>query len=254
MSARQSNGLRVLVALLGTVVPLAPGLVSGCGSSTSAAAPAPSTSATVPADATIPLVMVVTAGGGAPTSSSSGGSTNPFGDLPDSSSSGSGSGSGSDDGSATDAGPSDANPDAPPPGTCVNYVAPMCGVTPCDLRTSVCCVMLDLETRCLPNTMACDPMKEASVHCLQACECPNSEVCCGVANTVLGVVTSECQAVPDGGLCNPHPQTNTQASEQLGTTDAECTTGASCLKQTCEFGAVLNLCGLQSQDPFDCHL
>src|SRR5450432_965038 len=131
MPARQSNGLRVFIALLGTVIPLAPGLVSGCGSSGSAA-PAP----VVPDDATIPLRMVVTGGGGG-ASSSGGAIQNPFGDLPDGSGSGSGSGGssgdGSDDGTADGGAPSDGSssdaPDSgPPPGTCVNYVAPLCGV------------------------------------------------------------------------------------------------------------------------------
>lgn len=260
-----SKGLRLLIAVLGTVVPLAPAVMSGCGlSSSSNVAPAPTTQ--IPADATIPLVMVVTGGGGAPTSSSSSSSgaiQNPFGDLPmpdsGSSSGGTSSGSGSggdmsDDGS-TDSGLSDDSGDGsgnPAANTCVNYAVPLCGADPCDLRTSTCCVSLSLQTRCLKKPMQCDPMMEASLHCLQACECPGGQVCCGVANTIIGAVTSECQSIPDGGLCNPHPQTNTQSSEQLCGTDAECTSGQGCIKQTCEYGVTLQICGLQSQDPFDC--
>ncbi len=259
-----SKGLRLLIALLGTVVPLAPGLASGCGSSSSTAAPAPTTQ--IPADATIPLVMVVTGGGGAPTSSSSSSSSgavqNPLGDLPvpdsgsssgGTSSSGGGSGDLSDDGS-TDSGSDDSGDGAagPPQNVCTDYVVPSCGALSCDLRTSTCCVNLSFQTRCLKKPMQCDPKMEASLHCLQSCECPVGQVCCGVANTILGVITSECQSIPDGGLCNPHPQTNTQSSEQLCGTDAECTAGQGCIKQTCEYGVTLQICGLQSQDPFDC--
>jgi hypothetical protein len=266
MSAGLSNGskgLRLLIAVLGTVVPLAPGLASGCGSSSSPVAPAPTTQ--IPADATIPLVMVVTAGGGAPTSSSSsssGANQNPLGDLPvpdsgsssgGTSSSGGGSGDLSDDGS-TDSGSDDSGDGSsgPPQNVCTNYTVPVLGVIPCDLRTSIGCVSLMGQVRCLKRSMQCDPKMEASIHCLQSCECPVGEVCCGVANTILGVVTSECQSIPDGGLCNPHPQTNTQSSEQLCGTDAECTAGQGCIKQTCELGVTLEICGLQSQDPFDC--
>jgi hypothetical protein len=264
-----SNGLRVLLALLGTVVPLAPGFVSGCGSSSSpSAAPDAATPSPVPSDATVPLVMVVTGGGGAPTSSgsSSGAIQNPFGDLPvpdsgsssgasSSSSSGSGSGALSDDGSAYDSSSSDGSSLDGPDGngtTCVDYVTPLCGTSPCDYRYNTCCVSITYQARCIPNTMQCDPKMEASIHCLQACECTGGRVCCGVANTILGVVTSECQSIPDGGLCNPHPQTNTQSSEQLCGTDAECKAGQGCIKQTCEYGVTLSMCGLQSQDPFDC--
>jgi hypothetical protein len=54
------------------------------------------------------------------------------------------------------------------------------------------------------------------------------------------------------GLCSPHPPTNTQASAQLCAVDAECKNGGACIFQTCQFGAMLHLCGLQSGDPFDC--
>jgi hypothetical protein len=262
--ARGSHGLRLLVALLGTLVPLAPGLVSGCGGSESPTAPAPTTA--IPADATIPLVTVVTGGGGAPTSSggsSSGAVQNPLGDLPmpDGSSSGASSGSGSgavsDDGSADSASLDGATSDGPvientTPHCPSDYVVSMCGKDPCDYRTSTCCVDIQLNTRCIPGNKSRCNSNEASIHCLQACECDTGRVCCGVANTILGIVTSECQSIPDGGLCNPHPMTNTQSSEQLCGTDEECTAGQGCINQTCEYGVTLKLCGLQSQMPFDC--
>jgi hypothetical protein len=258
--SRRAKGLRLFIAVLGTLVPLAPGLASGCGSSSSTAAPVPTTQ--IPSDATVPLVMVVTGGGGAPTSSSSsssGANQNPFGDLPmpDSGSSSGGtssSGSGSDDGSIDSALSDDSGDGSGGPAlnACTDYVVTNCGASPCDLRTNVCCVTINLDTRCVRKPADCDPKMEASIHCLQSCECPVGQVCCGVANTILGVVTSECQSIPDGGLCNPHPMTNTQASEQLCGTDAECTAGQGCIKQTCEYGVTLQICGLQSQAPFDC--
>lgn len=262
--SRGSHGLRALIAVVGTVVPLAPGVVSGCGSSGGSTA-APASSAQIPADATIPLIMVVTGGGGAPTSSgsSSGAIVNPFGDLPDTgsssgtSSSGSGSGgsgSVSDDGSSDSAspdggvqGPPNTTPDCP-----ADYVPQMCGTAPCDYRSNTCCVNVQFQARCIPGNKSKCNSDEASLHCLQACECGAGSVCCGVLNTILGEVTTECQSIPDGGLCNPHPATNTQISEQLCGTDAECTAGQGCIKQTCEYGVTTSICGLVSEAPFDC--
>lgn len=57
MSGRLSNVQRALVALLGTFVPIAPGMISGCGSNT------PPATASAP-DAGISWVNVITAGGG----------------------------------------------------------------------------------------------------------------------------------------------------------------------------------------------
>jgi hypothetical protein len=264
MPARQSNGLRVFVALLGTVVPLAPGVVSGCGSSGSSASPAPSatTTATTPLDATVPLVMVITSGGGAPTSSSSSSGGNPLGDLPESGSTSSSGGS-SDDGSASDGGSTDSgdgslSESGSTPNYCPDYVAPLCGLingvlSPCDLRSNTCCVTVALAERCIPGAGAKCNNNEATIHCSQACDCSGGDVCCGVANTLVGAVQTVCQSIPDGGLCNPNPQTNTQASAQFCKTDGECKNGQACIAQTCEFGAMFNICGLQSQDPFACH-
>jgi len=219
----------------------------------------------MPADATVPLVMVITGGGGAPTSSgsSSGGSQDPLGALPDTgsssgttSSSGSGSGALSDDGSSdsttSDGALSDA-PDNTVPVCPADYAVTMCGNSPCDYRANTCCINIQFQTRCIPGNKSRCNSDEASIHCLQACECGAGLVCCGVANTVLGVITTECQSVPDGGLCNPHPETNTQVSEQLCATDEECTAGQGCILQTCEYGVTTAVCGLISQAPFNCH-
>jgi hypothetical protein len=216
----------------------------------------------MPADATIPLITVMTGGGGAPTSSgsSSGAFVNPFGDLPDtgSSSGTSSSGSGSSGGSnnvSPDGGPSDGAVEAPDntmPDCPADYAVPMCGTSPCDYRTSTCCVDVQAHTRCIPGNKSRCNANEASIHCLQSCECGGGQVCCGVLNTILGEVTAECQSIPDGGLCNPHPPTNTQISEQLCGSDPECTAGQGCILQTCEYGVTVKICGLVSEAPFDC--
>jgi hypothetical protein len=259
-----SNGskrLRAFVAILCVVLPFGPSLIAGCGSSSAAPVQAAPT-ATITADATVPLVMVVTAGGGA--GSSSGAMiVNPFGGSSSGSSSGS-SGTGSDGGPETaDAGDGGGDgaalPEAAPPNVCPGmYMPPTCGVasdgTPvsCDLRSNTCCVNFSLTARCIPGLNAACASNEATIHCTQGCECSGGDVCCGVENTILGVVQTVCQSVPDGGFCRPYPQTATQASAQICSTDDECKNGQSCIKQTCIYGAMLNVCGLQSQDPFDC--
>jgi hypothetical protein len=264
MPARLSNGLRIFVALLGSAIPLAPALASGCGtSSDTPAAKPPIVDATAPAD--VRLVMVVTGGGGAASSSSSSsGSGNPLGALPEAgSSSGGGSsssgGSPESDGGSESDGSDDGSDAAAPAPNCPNYVAPPCGgpndTSPCDLRSNTCCITLTLQERCIPGAAAKCNSNEAAIHCANACDCSGGNVCCGVANVLVGAVQTVCQSIPDGGLCNPHPATNTQASAQLCNVNAampECKNGQNCIAQTCEYGANLSICGLQSQDPFDC--
>jgi hypothetical protein len=215
----------------------------------------------MPADATIPLVTVITGGGGAPTSSgsSSGVIQNPFGDLPDTgSSSGTSSSGGSSSGGASDDGSADASDGAvqPPPNTTPNcpadYAVQNCGNAPCDYRSNTCCINVQFQTRCIPGNKSKCNSDEASIHCLQSCECGGGQACCGVLNTILGEVTTECQSIPDGGLCNPHPATNTQISEQLCGTNEECTAGQGCILQTCEYGVTTAICGLISFAPFNC--
>jgi hypothetical protein len=272
-------------ALAGIFLCFAPGITSGCGSSSSPPPPA-----STPPDASITYTTVVTAGGGAPGSGASSGSSlgpDPFGAIDSGSGSSTGSSTGSpsgddsgeppgddsgsgvaDSGPQPDSGsnpPGDAGADAdassvipdastPPPNVCVNYSPPVCGTTPCDLRTHTCCVSLSLVATCVAGTgtTAC-PSNQASIHCLQACECGGTKSCCGVENQIIGAVTAECQDVPDPGFCSPHPQTSTQASAQFCKTNAECKNGQDCIAQTCEFGAMFSICGLQSQAPFDCH-
>jgi hypothetical protein len=102
----------------------------------------------------------------------------------------------------------------------------------------------------LPKSTGTCTSNEVKVGCLQACECGAGTVCCGVLNGAI--VDSECQAVPANGHCQPYPQTSTQASAQLCKVTSECIGGQSCISQTCVLGAKLNICGLQSQAPFNC--
>ena len=120
----------------------------------------------------------------------------------------------------------------------------------CDRRYNTCCVNADFQTRCVAKPEACEP-SEYGVACGQACECPGGQVCCGYYYELMQVVGASCQTVPPGGLCQPNPQTNTQASAQLCGTEGECTQG-DCINQTCVDGVTLSVCGLQSQAPFNC--
>jgi hypothetical protein len=186
---------------------------------------------------------------------SSSGSGDPFA-TPDSSSGSSGSTHGDDtglDATIDDTGAPDGDDGGDSGSECPAYVPRDCGSEKCDLRTHTCCVSVSLQTMCVPGTGsdAC-PSNQASVHCLDSCECPAGKVCCGVENTLIGAVYSECQAVPNPGYCSPYPQTSTEASAQFCSRDDECRNGQKCIAQTCEFGAMFNICGLQSQDPFQC--
>jgi hypothetical protein len=253
-SSNGSKRLRAFVTVLGIVLPFGPALVGGCGSSSAPAPMATPPAPTLTGDATVPLVMVITGGGGGGSSGAM--IVNPFGDTSSSSSSGSSSGtvsppdSGSDD--ASNGGSLDGPVDEPNP-LCDGYVPAMCGVTPCDLRSNTCCVDLSLNTRCAPGHSSACHSNEVTIQCLQACECAGGQVCCGVEDTIQGVVQSKCQTVADGDLCKPHPQTTTQASAQLCKVTSECKNGQDCITQTCIYNATLSVCGLQSQDPFNCH-
>lgn len=281
MSARFSNGLRIGLALLGVSAGIAPCLLFACGSAAKTGIGSSSSD-----DASI--TTVVTYGGGAPGASSSGGAPlDPFsrssisdggsssggghaangsssggvhasssGGSSSSGSSSSGAGSSSSGGSSSGGfiyvgSSADASPDAPQ--SCDNYTAPMCGPMPCDLRSNTCCVDLSGNSRCIPGANArCNP-NEATGHCLQQCECSGGQVCCGVENSIVGVVQTSCQTIPDGGHCPPYPQTATSAAAQLCAFNSECKTGEDCITQTCIYNIVVQVCGLQSQAPFNCH-
>ncbi len=275
-SSNGSNGLLAIFILTGGLIPVATSLLAACGGANPATAA--DASAPPPSDGSVHLVTVVTTGGGAPSPGSSGSSTpaDPFGsgtssgsgassgsssgDAPmDSAVSGTGSssGSGSSDSSTDSGGTLDGGADvdssSATPNVCSDYVSIPCGTIPCDLRSNTCCFTITGVARCLPGASAKCASNEATGHCLNACDCAGGTVCCGVMNTILGVVQSQCQDIPDGGLCNPHPQTSTQASMQLCRDTSECKNGEACTKQTCVYNVTGTACGLQSQSPFNCH-
>jgi hypothetical protein len=263
MFARFPNGTGTLFAVLGAFVALAPCLGSGCGGSPTATAPQPDASMGASVDAGVIIGTVghvITAGGGAATGGSSGSVTNPFGG---SSGSGSADDSGStndsaavsDDGSMVD-GPSSGDGSKGDSGACASYPPLVCGGGPCDLGSHTCCVTVQLAERCLAGTGAvCSPMKEASVHCSNACDCPTGQSCCGTIDLLSDSVQTTCQPLDpsvSGGNCPPYPATVSQASGQLCFVDSECQNGQACIYQTCVYGAQFHICGLQSQSPFNC--
>jgi hypothetical protein len=258
MPARLLNGPRPFFVMVGAFVALAPGMSSGCGGGGSTATPVPDASTHKEAGPT--LEMVVTTGGGTP--DAAGAIVNPFGPQdsgspPDDSGLMSDGGPNSDGSSDSSSGGSDGGTDAPT--ACDPYMPPLCGTVPCDLRSNTCCVQFDLTARCLAGNNATCNSNEATVHCLQACECGGTDVCCGQVNEILGAATSSCNAVsslvsgPSGALeCPPYPATSEVVGAQLCKTDAECENGASCIAQTCMFGAMLTMCGVQNQSGFMC--
>jgi hypothetical protein len=252
-------GLRAIVALLGAFVPLAPGLISGCGSS-DATRPV-----TAPAEGGPAFVTVVTGGGGVQTADAA--PPDPGGPASGSDAS-DGSPEASDDGSS-DGSPSSDGGDASGPCTSnasgddastdsggASYVGPVCGsqagAGPCDLRSNTCCLTSTLEGTCLPCANAVCPSSQATVHCLQSLECPAGQSCCGDILTLFGEVKSSCVTLGPSGTCPFVPWTTLQLGMQLCKTDAECKNGQPCIHQTCTMGAMLDMCGLQSAAPLNC--
>jgi hypothetical protein len=241
-----SKSSRFLSATVGSIVPVALAAIAmagGCGTSNATSGGLPEAGPTGP---TIGMLEQVTTGGGGAATSSGGGSL--FGNLPQ------------DAAEETapsppplDAAPTSDSGDAGPPlQICVDYQPPTCGLgETCDLRYNTCCVNpTSLGTRCVPKSTGC-MQEEAPVACVQACECPTGQVCCGYYYKTFQQIGSGCQTVGPGGACQPSPETNTQASAQLCGTDAECTQ-STCINQTCIDNVTLNVCGVQDYDPFYC--
>jgi hypothetical protein len=236
-ASNRSNSWRLVWATGLSVGVLAACVGAGCNTSDHSTPP------TAEAGPTQGMLEQVTTGGGGAATSSGG-----FGTLPQDAAE-------EPEPESDGAPPGDSSLDsgdgALPPSTCVDYVAPTCGLgKTCDLRYNSCCVNANLEARCVAKPEKCEN-SEDTVACTQACECPGSQVCCGYYYELMQVVGASCQAVAPGGLCQPNPQTNTQASAQLCGTQDECTQ-STCINQTCVDGVTLSVCGLQSQEPFDC--
>jgi hypothetical protein len=245
MSARL-HGLRAVFALLGVAGVASSHVLSGCG--TSGAAPTAH-----PVADSGGYVTVVTAGGGPVPE---GGAT--VIDTPIDSGSSSG-GSSGDAGSADSAGDGDAagcpaddaSNDASDD---VVYTPPQCGVdgSLCDLHSNTCCLNTSLVGTCLPGACASCPSNQATVHCLQAGECTGGASCCGDVIRILGEVKSHCVPLVAGQSCPYVPWTSTQLGVQLCKTDTECKNGQPCIHQMCQYGAVLDMCGVQDAGPLNC--
>jgi len=114
--------------------------------------------------------------------------------------------------------------------------APLCGTTPCDLRTNTCCVPTDggvSGAQCKPGTSAACSAGTATFHCQQMSDCANGDVCCGVYDLLAGTAQTQCQS----GSCQ---------IAQVCKTNGECRNGQPCTEQLCQGQATLQLCGVQA--------
>jgi hypothetical protein len=127
----------------------------------------------------------------------------------------------------------------------------LCGTTPCDLRTSTCCVTLAATGTCIPQGQTC-PAQTAAFSCQKASDCARpGEICCGDLMPPGGSLLAQtsCQTPASGGSC---PALSPLGGAQLCTTSDECTNGMPCVSQTCtpagtglSVQAHVSLCGLQ---------
>ena len=155
----------------------------------------------------------------------------------------SGASSGSHSGSTTGAkdggggSPRDAGADGP---TVID-----CGGD-CNLSTNTCCLSQTMQGTCVARSQKC-PQFNAAFSCGGAVDCPQGQVCCGVANQALGQAKTTCMA-----SCPTVSPSMTQGQAQVCRGTAECQNGMDCIPQTCLSMANLSLCGLTAQKPFSC--
>ncbi len=147
---------------------------------------------------------------------------------------------------------------------------PVCGSTPCDLTSNVCCVSAQGDGSCLKAGSTCpdtvilgSSFPQAQFDCLQASDCPAGDVCCGVATDATNTASagSNCQDISSTGQCSPvaSGSQSKSGSAQLCQTDAECKNKQTCQWQVCDvqtpYGAAspnLTMCGPQTGAPFNC--
>jgi hypothetical protein len=126
--------------------------------------------------------------------------------------------------------------DNPAPDAGAGSSAPLCGTTPCDLRTNTCCLPTDggvSGAECKPGASAMCSAGTATFHCQQMSDCAKGDVCCGVYDLSAGTAQTQCQS----GSCQ---------IAQFCKTNAECRNGQSCTEQLCQGQAMLQLCGVQA--------
>ena len=102
---------------------------------------------------------------------------------------------------------------------------------------------------CLSGTTATCSGSEP-FHCRYSCDCPSGQSCCGALNPSTLAGEAVCQTVAPGASCSP--PSSGYAAAQLCEQDEECQNGQKCIAQTCIFGAMFKLCGLQKQSPYLC--
>jgi hypothetical protein len=134
---------------------------------------------------------------------------------------------------------------------------PYCAAnTPCDLTKNTCCVNALGVGTCTSGHNGCGGALNAAFECTEVEDCPSGQVCCGYADSTTSMAGSKCQDVSGtGNKCTPVP-TSTQGSVQFCQKTCECKDGSECIPQSCNVGASLpanlTMCGLQSQQPYNC--
>ncbi len=128
-----------------------------------------------------------------------------------------------------------------------------CGQDQCNLSTNTCCVGLDTQTlqptgRCIAHNAAC-MSEEAAFNCGGAVDCAKGQVCCGTADKTTLQAQTFCQS----SCPTTSSSDGTTGQSQVCRDSAECLNKMECIPQTCVSGfAHLDLCGLQTQQPYGC--
>ncbi len=197
----------------------------------------------------VAAAVVVVACSGSSSNPPNNGGNNPDATTPNNDSGGSGDNGGGDDapsGGGNDAGNTvgdggviahfDAS-DIPDGGLPVTPNQFACGSTPdCNSTTSTCCIAVDAGETCIPGASATCPAQSASLHCVEAADCPGGQVCCGTVSLSSQTASTACQVGPCGTV-------------QFCRTNGECENNQPCVPQTCQ-GQNLELCGLFSVPPY----
>jgi hypothetical protein len=203
--------------------------------------------------------------------SSSGGSSGGSSSGSNPSSSGSSGGSSGTHGSSSGSGSggcvSPASTPRVPSAVIYDAGLPLCGSTPCDLSSHVCCVNYLGDGTCLASGSTCPTsgnLPQAQFECLQASDCTCGKVCCVIAQDTAGASSagSSCQDISATGACSPVADAGSASkagSAQLCQTNAECKNDLTCSWQACDvqtpYGPAkpnLTMCGGQTEAPFNC--
>jgi hypothetical protein len=121
----------------------------------------------------------------------------------------------------------------------------------CNLSTQTCCLGVDAlgnpTGKCIQHGAKC-PILTAAFTCGGAVDCPAGKVCCGQADSTAMTAGTSCT-----DTCPTQSNAaQTQGSAQVCRGSAECQNRMECIAQVCRNQSKFNLCGLTSQDPFQC--